>query len=634
MNIIKKTLIWFGIILFLEILFILVISKDMSGQLCVNIGLSSLIFSIFLTVLTSLGNRKINTITTGGVLLILGILYATQAVFYKIFKVYFSLYNLTLQDQLSTFWKETITFLIRYFYCILLFMIPFIIFLMIHKKINLSHNNWQKEVALVIILIGSISIRNVLIDFNKEKNYSTYDIYHNVNNISMSIKKIGVLNTYLLEIKRIGIGFTPETITPVILEEKQRTEKTYDENKMNLVFSDINQESIQQINQYIEKEESTLKNDYTGMFEGYNIVYITAESFSEIGIREDVTPTLYKLTHSGFIFHNFYTPNNLSTIGGEFQSLTGLYPDYSILRRWRDGTNYFPFGLGTMFQKYGYHTYAYHDNQYNFQDRNQYLTSQGFTNYLACGNGLEERMNCNHWPQSDVEMIQVTTPDYIGKEEPFLAYYMTVSGHFAYTFNGNYIASKNRDLVEEMEGGEPSKAYVATQIELDRALELLIKTLEEKKQLDHTVIVLMADHYPYELDTNSINQLSSYERNDMEINHNALILWNSKLETKEIDKPCMSVDVLPTIYNLFGMEYDSRLFSGKDILSNSFGIAVLSDRSWVTEKGIYNASTKEFQKTGEEVEEDYIEKVNQLVNNRLNISRLILENDYYRTLFS
>jgi len=113
-----------------------------------------------------------------------------------------------------------------------------------------------------------------------------------------------------------------------------------------------------------------------------------------------------------------------------------------------------------------------------------------------------------------------------------------------------------------------------------------------------------------------------------------IILWNSKLETKEIDKPCMSVDVLPTIYNLFGMEYDSRLFSGKDILSNSFGIAVLSDRSWVTEKGIYNASTKEFQKTGEEVEEDYIEKVNQLVNNRLNISRLILENDYYRTLFS
>ena len=63
------------------------------------------------------------------------------------------------------------------------------------------------------------------------------------------------------------------------------------------------------------------------MFKDYNLIYITAESFSEIGIDETLTPTLYRLTHSGFVFHNFYTPNLLSTIGGEFQSLTGLYQD-------------------------------------------------------------------------------------------------------------------------------------------------------------------------------------------------------------------------------------------------------------------------------------------------------------------
>jgi phosphoglycerol transferase MdoB-like AlkP superfamily enzyme len=95
----------------------------------------------------------------------------------------------------------------------------------------------------------------------------------------------------------------------------------------------------------------------------------------------------------------------------------------------------------------------------------------------------------------------------------------------------------------------------------------------------------------------------------------------------------MSSDVLPTIYNLFGIEYDSRLFTGKDILSDDFGIVILSDRSWITEEGVYNASENEFTPKQEvEVEDNYVETINQLVNNRLNISREIIENDYYSYL--
>ena len=430
-------------------------------------------------------------------------------------------------------------------------------------------------------------------------------------------------------------GFTPKEIKPVKTkaEELVEVEKEYADNILNLKLEDTDNQTINTINAYIRNEEVTKKNEYTGIFEGYNLVYITAESFSEIGVREDLTPTLYKMMNSGFVFKNFYTPNNLSTIGGEFQSLTGLYPDYSVLKTWRNGTNYFPYALATEYRSRGYDTYAYHNNSYVFQDRNQYLASQGFTNFLACYNGLEQRMNCEIWPESDEEMIEVTKGDYIHNSNPFLAYYMTVSGHFAYTFDDNYIAYKNMPLVENLGYSEEAKAYLATQIELDRALENLINSLEAENKLDKTVFVLQADHYPYELERYAINELSSYERDDISVNHNALIIWNNKLETTIIDKPCMSADVIPTVYNLFGIDYDSRLFTGKDILSTSAGIAVLEDRSWITNKGIYIASINEFYpKDNAKIEEDYVNNINQIVNNRLNLSRLIIENNYYNYL--
>lgn len=160
-------------------------------------------------------------------------------------------------------------------------------------------------------------------------------------------------------------------------------------------------------------------------------------------------------------------------------------------------------------------------------------------------------------------MIEKTYTDYIDSDKPFMAYYMTVSGHMEYNFFGNYIASKNKSLVDNLNLSTSASAYLATQIELDRALELLINRLEEANKLDDTVIILTADHYPYALSLEEMNELSTFKRDNLfEINHNSLIIWNNKLNRVEIDKVGMSIDVLPTVYNLFGIEYDSRLFAG------------------------------------------------------------------------
>ena len=274
----------------------------------------------------------------------------------------------------------------------------------------------------------------------KDNLNSTYDLHYKTNEISLNIEKLGVLNAYRIDFLREVFGFDQKIEKEVSLDSNEIIETieepiVYEYNELDLDFEKTtSNKTIKQINEYIQNDQGTQKNEYTGMFKDYNLIYITAESFYEIAISEELTPTLYKMTHSGFVFENYYTPTVLSTIGGEFQSLTGLYPDSSILSIWRTGKNYFPNGLATSFENIGYSTYAYHNHSYTFQDRNKYLKSQGFTNYLAKGNGLQKRMNCNMWPESDDEMMRVTITDYIEDETPFLAYYMTVSGHMGYTW--------------------------------------------------------------------------------------------------------------------------------------------------------------------------------------------------------
>lgn len=639
----SKFLFWCVIILFLEISFAFIMHSKITFGSFINILMFSIISSALLSLIVFNFKSKINRILSLIILLIFALLFSTQCVFYNIFKVYFSLSNLALGDQAATFAGTAFKGILHDIFHILIFLIPFLFILIFKKKVKFKKNNKKENILFISIFIITLLLFNVRILLTKGKSNGTYDLYHNINEVSLNINRLGVLNSYYLDLKRVIFGFEPTKISHVDESDLNKNTKkskknkeeeiVYNPNTLDLDFSKPTSSSqISKINEYVQNDTGTKQNEYTGKYKGYNLVYITAESFSQIGVSEELTPTLYKLTHTGFVFDNYYTPNALSTIGGEFQSLTGLYPDASILSRWRTGNNYFPYGLGTKFKEEGYNTFAYHNNNYKFQDRDKYLKSQGFDNYLGCYNGLEQRINCKHWPQSDVEMIDKTLPDYINSDKPFLAYYMTVSGHFAYTWSGNYVASRNKSLVQGLDKPEAAKAYVATQIELDKALELLLSKLEEAGKLDNTIIVLLADHYPYELDINSVNSLSTYERDTtVEVNHNSLILWNSKMEEKHIKKAAMSCDVLPTVYNLFGVSYDSRLFTGRDILSDAHGIAILRDHSWVTEYGTYFAGSSTF-KGESDLPENYVENINKIVSSRLNIAKLIVSNDYYRYL--
>lgn len=131
-----------------------------------------------------------------------------------------------------------------------------------------------------------------------------------------------------------------------------------------------------------------------------------------------------------------------------------------------------------------------------------------------------------------------------------------------------------------------------------------------------------------------MNEISTIDRNDkFEKFHTTLIMYNPNIEKTVVDKVISSLDILPTIYNLYGLTFDSRLLMGRDIFSNNEHIVILSDRSWITDKGKYNSVTKEFTSTtNEEIEEDYIDRINMIVNQRYGMSSLIIDNNYYKKI--
>jgi len=198
------------------------------------------------------------------------------------------------------------------------------------------------------------------------------------------------------------------------------------------------------------------------------------------------------------------------------------------------------------------------------------------------------------------------------------------------------MASRNWDSVKDLPYSHRAKAYLATNIELDKAVAELISDLKTAGKLEDTVIVISSDHYPYGLTLDEINELSTYERDDVfEKYHMPLLIWSGDMkEPIKVDTLGSSLDVLPTVLNLFGVEYDSRLLIGRDILSDSEKIVIFSDRSFITEKGRYNAVTGEFiPNEGVEIEEGYVDEISTEIYNKYKMSALILDNDYYRYLW-
>ena len=639
MKTLKPLLIYSITILYLELISKLIIYKSTFKINNIYIILFSIIFINILTLFTSFFNNKTNKIILLLNLFILCSYYSFQLIFFKLFSIPFSFSTISLANQALDFTTIIKDSIINNFIILIINFIPFIIIVIINSKLTLEKRNKYVILSFTIISLMSFAFSRFLLFIDKNNYNSPYRLYYKIDDSASMIDTFGVLTYTTNDIKRELFGYSQEIVKDnknVIKKETKKIEGEiiYGDNSLPIDYSSLtsNNKEINSLNQFFSQSEASKKNKYTSIFKNKNLIFILAEGFNEIAVDENRTPTLYKMIHSGFDFKSFYSPVFLSTTGGEFQATTGLIPTQETLKYWKNKNPYLAFSLGNVFNKYNYQVQSYHNWTYTYYKRNITMKTLGYNNYMGCGNGLEKRMNCK-WLPYDSEMINVTIDDYINSDK-FLTYYVTVSGHSPYNRNDN-IARKYYNLVKDLPYSDGIKYYLAGQYELEVMLNNLISKLEESGKLDDTVIALVGDHYPYTLSVDEINEVSNYKKdNVVEINKSNLIIWNNKFKDHiEINKVGSQIDVLPTLLNLFGIEYDSRLLMGKDILSNYEGLAIFSNRSWVSDYGTYYSNRKKFiPKEGVNIDNlnDYVERINKKVENEFTISKMIIYNNYYK----
>lgn len=581
------------------------------------------------------------------VLALATIWYITQAVYETVFHTFLVVDSLTMVGQASQYWRETLEGSRHALVAILLLLLPLVLLCTLGWRYPPVQSTPKKLVFLTISSVATQLLAAGIILSVNNGILSPSVLYRDNFIPELSVSNFGVLTTLRLDVTHLLLD-EPATLPPDEETEEPETppdetpaepeEPIYGPNVLDLDFEALaaaeQDKSLQELHNYVNGRRPTMQNQYTGRFAGKNLIFITAEGFWKYALDQKLTPTLWKLANEGFVFKNFYNPLWWkSTTDGEYAACTSLIPNESIRAFRASADNTMPFCMGNQLRAQGYPTTAYHNHTYNYYNRDLSHPNMGY-DYYGVGNGLEVKPS---WPESDLEMMEKTVPQALSGEKPFHLYYMTVSGHLNYTFTGNSMAYKHREAAKAAypDNSEAFQAYLACNMELDQALQYLLEQLEAAGELENTVICLSGDHYPYGLPAEALDELAGFHLDpDFEVYHSSLILWSGDMEEPVVvEKPCDSLDILPTLLNLFGLPYDSRLLAGRDILANEPGLVIFSNRSFLTDKGRYDAKTDTFTPVeGTDVPENYALNTFQRVKDLFWFSEQVLKKDYYGKL--
>ena len=630
----------------------------------VMVVLFSVATGLLLSLLVNLlHNRRLAQVLTLVVTALWTLLLCVEYCCRSYFKSYFSVgFICTMTGNVVTGFGSTIPGIVaQRLPFIIAALLPLALCILLRKRIVTEHrmSKWSllfvTAVSVIFLLIGEGLAR-----------WGTYGDSYTYNfQTDAAVSQFGLHTAVRLEAEYALFG-TPQPKLELPTQEDEpddppaaTTPVEYGYNALDIDFQALadsaSDSTLRSMAQYFGSLTPSKKNEYTGLFQGKNLVLITAEAFSPWFISRELTPTLYKLTHEGFVCENYYQPGwGQSTTGGEYAVMTGLLPTWvgSNVSFYASANDDMPFALGNQLRALGYRTGAYHDNIYNYYNRDKTHPNLGY-DYQGVGSGLTVTED-GSWPYSDLEMVQNTIGDYIdgyvSDGTPFHVYYMTVSGHGSYGW-GHAMAAKNRAKAQAAypNASTQVQAYVAANLELENALTYLLEQLEAAGIAEDTVICMSADHYPYllaEPETDYYNELRGVvdSERDTDRYRNALVLWCGGMENAvTVTEPCSAVDIVPTLSNLFGLEYDSRLLSGRDVLdkdydagsaSGSIPLVILptsSGNSWATAAGVFEASTRTFNaRPGVTVEEDYVSRVNNIVALQYNYAQQLIARNYYR----
>lgn len=629
--------------------------------------------------LTSVFPAKINRIISTVLLFLTGLLFTVECLVRKSFQVYMTLGSIKsgTRGVVTGFGTDFFRAVYTGIPVILLFFLPLLLYIFLGRKYVPA---WQYRIPFAAFLlvagllffgVGAVAASHGSAKARYTTQYefdASTQVFGLITGLRLENKYSGSDDSqgFVLAVQQTSeVQETSDTLSETaeaegdvkldagVYSRELQDFSSYGTNSMSLdldqrIAADTD-ETVKELDTYVNSLTASSKNAYTGLFEGKNLIMICAEAYCDAVVSEELTPTLYRLIHNGIYFSDFYQPAwGGSTSTGEYSMLMGIAPldGVDTILEVQDHNLYFT--LGNQLQREGYFSECYHNGEYDFYSRQLTHENLGYSTFLALGNGLEDLTG---WYPSDAKMFDITMDTYMSKQ-PFSVYYMTIDGHCTYDADDELV-EEYLDTVIAATGGkykDTTNYYLCYQMGLEKALKVMVEKLEEAGIADDTVICLTGDHYPYGLAESSTFHNSQdyildlygydYTKASWLRDHNNLIIWSGCLENEnkdmacEIADPAYTLDIVPTLSNLFGLEFDSRLLVGRDVFSDADPLVLWNSYSWITDKGKYNSATETFEPNeGVTVADDYVESINAIVKNKLVFSDAVVDTDYYAELF-
>ena len=522
----------------------------------------------------------------------------------------------------------------------LLIFLPTIGFIFLVYKIRFETMKAKVFLVLLSVAIASHFVgRLSLYQFKQEEDaYTAYELYANPFSADMSLNQLGLSTFFMVDTLALfkpikeEVIILPEPINEAVISVPDFA-RNIDDSAWIASMVDETSDVMKQIDEYLLSRPIPDKHSMTGLFKDKNMILIMIEAFDWMAIDEQLTPTLFMMTQEAYFFDHYYAPQYSCATGeSEFIALTSLVPRSGICSMNTYLDNAFPQTLFTLFNQKNYVSTSYHNYTDKFYDRttmHQLFGSEHFYN--------REELDIpilKGWP-SDVNLMDEAFTIF-GQREPYFSFIITSSTHFPYDEDST-LGNRYLDEINAVHPDIPMniKRYISKAMEVDKAMARLLELLESSGQLEDTVLMLFGDHFPLKTERQDLLDYSNPmgDRNiGYDINRLPMILYHSETKGEVISKTMSSFDILPTVANLFDLDYDPRLAFGVDIFDeNQKALVMYPSLTWNNDIGFYNVYKHQFNPydTNNRLSDEEVKQINETVKIYAEISYQILKRDYF-----
>ena len=400
------------------------------------------------------------------------------------------------------------------------------------------------------------------------------------------------------------------------------------------------EEAEDTIRDYFADREAAESNAVTGRLAGKNVVLVLMESMDDWMIGEH-TPTLEKLMGESINFTRFYTPvfGGIRTFNTEFAINTGSFLSSKGGYAFDYVTNAYPQSLANRLREAGYSAKTFHYNDPGFYSRGEFSPAMGYEEYVCYADFVTETDDKAKKNLLYDDLLLFDNEDlnaeFFREGQPNLNFVITRSAHLSYKYNEvlSHWGLKKYPQYRGLTGNEETDcAYLKAKL-VDDFFARLLQELEDKGQLENTVIIGVTDHYTYGYKNMEELLKLSGTQETLLLERTPCFIWSPGLEPMEMDKVLNTSDLLPTVLNLLGMEspYD---YIGHDAFDDRYeGFVPFSNGSWICGDTAYDSGTKKLisisgnrQTVTAEFQKEMAEKVQEFIR----INNLILDADYYQ----